>query len=111
MKATPIAPVETQTIGFAPILKFFFEEAGVQTIIDQNVPLDPRRKILTHGQASVAMVTAILCQVFQMYRLCQFAEKSQILNFFRTDRISRIMPAVCRHPDPGRRRKFLRFSG
>jgi transposase len=85
MKATPIAPVETQTIGFAPILKFFFEEAGVQTIIDQNVPLDPRRKILTHGQASVAMVTAILCQVFQMYRLCQFAEKSQILNIIFPD--------------------------
>jgi len=85
MKATPIAPVETQTIGFAPILKFFFEEAGIQTIIDQNVPLDPRRKILTHGQASVAMVTAILCQVFQMYRLCQFAEKSQILNIIFPD--------------------------
>jgi len=85
MKAIPLAPVETQTIGFAPILKFYFEEAGVQSIIDQNVPLDPRRKILTHGQASVAMVTAILCQVFQMYRPCQFAEKSQILNIIFPD--------------------------
>lgn len=80
MTTLPLPPVETQAVGFAPILKFFFEESGVQTIIDQHVPLDPRRKILTHGQASVAMVTAILCQVFQMYRLCQFAEKSQILN-------------------------------
>ena len=80
MTTLPLPAVETQAIGFAPILKFFFEESGVQTIIDQNVSLDPRRKILTHGQASVAMVTAILCQVFQMYRLCQFAEKSQILN-------------------------------
>jgi transposase-like protein len=52
---------------------------------DQNIPLDPRRKILTHGQASVGMVTAILCQVFQMYRLCQFAEKSQILNIIFPD--------------------------
>ncbi len=85
MTTIPLPPVETQAVGFAPILKFFFEEAGVQTIIDQNVPLDPRRKILTHGQASVAMVTAILCQVFQMYRLCQFAEKSQILNIIFPD--------------------------
>jgi transposase len=85
VKTIPLAPVETQTIGFAPILKFFFEEAGVQSIIDQSVPLDPRRKTLTHGQASVAMVAAILCQVFQMYRLCQFAEKSQILNIIFPD--------------------------
>jgi transposase len=85
MATTPIPPVETQTIGFAPILKFFFEESGVQTIIDQHVPLDPRRKILTHGQAGVTMVTAILCQVFQMYRLCRFAEKSQILNVIFPD--------------------------
>lgn len=69
MTTIPLQPVETQAVGFSPILKFFFEESGVQTIIDQHVPLDPRRKILTHGQASVAMVTAILCQVFQMYRL------------------------------------------
>jgi transposase len=82
---TPLPPVETQTIGFAPILKFFFEESGVQKIIDQHVPLDPRRKILTHGQAGVTMVTAILCQVFQMYRLCRFAEKSQILNVIFPD--------------------------
>jgi len=85
MTTIPLPPVETQAVGFAPILKFFFEESGVQTIIDQHVPLDSRRKLLTHGQASVAMVTAILCQVFQMYRLCQFAEKSQILNIIFPD--------------------------
>jgi hypothetical protein len=49
-------PVETQAIGFFLILKFFFEESRVQTIIDQHVPLDPRKINLTHGQASVAMV-------------------------------------------------------
>jgi len=43
------------------------------------VPLDPRRKKLTHGQACVAMITAILYQVLQLYRLCRFANETIIL--------------------------------
>jgi transposase len=77
---TPVVKaVKTQPIGYAPILKYFFEKAGIQRIIDENVELDPRRKILTHGQAAVAMITAILFQVFQLYRICRFADKSRVL--------------------------------
>ena len=43
------------------------------------MPLDPRRKKLTHGQACVAMITAILYQVLQLYRLCRFANETIIL--------------------------------
>ena len=42
--------------------------------------MDPRRKILTHGQASVSMITAILFQVMQLYRICEFADKTTVLN-------------------------------
>ena len=75
-----INDVTTQTIGYAPILKCFFDQTGIQRIIDENVPLDPRRKILTHGQAAIAMITAILFQVFQLYRICRFADKSRVLH-------------------------------
>ena len=55
--------VETKPIGFAPILQHYFQKCCIADIIDQNVPLDARRKMLTHGQASIAMITAILFQV------------------------------------------------
>jgi transposase len=71
--------VRTKPIGFAPILDHYFKRAGIAEIIDANVDLDPRRKILTHGEACVAMVTAILFQVLQLYRLCKFAEDSTVL--------------------------------
>lgn len=78
--ATPVLnKVQTQAIGYAPILKYFFESMGIEKIIDEHVNLDPRRKTLTHGQAAVAMVTAILFQVFQLYRICRFADKSRVL--------------------------------
>ena len=72
--------VETQGVGFAPILRYFFERCRIQEIIDENVPLDPRRKSLTHGEACVAMITAILFQVLQLYRLCRFATDTTVLN-------------------------------
>jgi transposase len=71
--------VETKGVGFAPILRSYFERCGIARIIDENVPLDPRRKTLTHGEASVAMITGILFQVLQLYRLVQFASETTVL--------------------------------
>jgi len=58
-----IEGVETKRVSFAPILRHYFEKGDIIQIIDENVPLDPRRKVLTHGQACVAMITGILFQV------------------------------------------------
>ena len=41
--------------------------------------LDSETKILTHGQAAVAMITAILFQVMQLYRVCKFATEKTVL--------------------------------
>ena len=71
--------VRTKPVGFAPILDHYFKRAGICEIIDDHVDLDPRRKILSHGEACVAMTTAILFQVLQLYRLCKFAEDSTVL--------------------------------
>ena len=67
-----IPDAQTKGVGFAPILRHYFEKCGITDIIDQNVPLDPRRKILTHGEASVAMITSILFQVLQLYGVCKY---------------------------------------
>jgi len=75
-----IKNVATQGIGFAPILRHYFEKCAITNIIDQNVTTDPRRKALTHGQAAVAMITGILFQVMQLYRICQFASQSTVLD-------------------------------
>jgi transposase len=72
--------VKTKGVGFAPILKHFFDRCGIIEIIDQNVDLDPRRKVLTHGQACIAMITGILFQVMQLYKVCQFADETTILD-------------------------------
>jgi transposase len=74
-----IENVQTQAVGFAPILRHYFDQCGIQRIIDENVDLDPRRKVLTHGQAAVAMITAILFQVMQLYRICKFASEKTVL--------------------------------
>ena len=66
-------------MGFAPILRHYFDRCAIANIIDDHVELDPRRKILTHGQASVAMITAILFQVMQLYRICKFATEKTVL--------------------------------
>lgn len=72
--------VQTQPIGFAPILRSYFEQCCIADIIDDQVPLDARRKVLTHGEACVAMVTGILFQVLQLYRLCKFAYEFKVLD-------------------------------
>ena len=79
MKTPVIKNVQTQTVGFAPILRYYFDQCGIAKIIDEHVELDPRRKILTHGQAAVAMITAILFQVMQLYRICKFASEKTVL--------------------------------
>jgi transposase len=75
-----VTNVVTENIGFAPILRYYFEKAAIASIIDANVPTDPRRKVLTHGQAAVAMITGILFQVMQLYRICPFARQSTVLD-------------------------------
>lgn len=79
MPESVIEHVQTQAVGFAPILRHYFDQCGIQRIIDDHVELDPRRKILTHGQAAVAMITGILFQVMQLYRICKFAEEKTVL--------------------------------
>ena len=74
-----IENVQTQAVGFAPILRHYFDQCGIQRIIDENVALDPRRKVLTHGQAVVAMITGMLFQVMQLYRICKFASEKTVL--------------------------------
>ena len=80
MSQIVIPDVQTKGVGFAPILRHYFEKSGIAEIIDKNVPLDPRRKILTHGEASVAMITGILFQVLQLYRVCKFARETTVLD-------------------------------
>ncbi len=72
--------VKTTGVGFAPIIKHFFDQSGIAEIIDDHVDLDPRRKKLTHGEAAVAMITGILFQVSQLYKLCRFADETTILD-------------------------------
>jgi transposase len=80
MPGSGIASVRTRGITFGPIVRHYFDRCGIARIIDENVAVDPRRKVLTHGQASVAMITGILCQVMQLYNLCKFAEDTTILD-------------------------------
>lgn len=77
---TVVKSVKTQPVGFAPILEYFFQRCAIAEIIDDSLDLDPRRKVLTHGQASVAMVTGILFQVLQLYRICKFATETTVLD-------------------------------
>lgn len=80
MAKNVIENVQTKPIGFAPILAHYFEKCGIVDIIDAHVPVDPRRKVLTHGQASMAMITGILFQAMQLYRICQFAKEHTVLD-------------------------------
>jgi len=75
-----VTNVVTENIGFAPILRHYFEKCAIADIIDARTITDPRRKGLTHGQAAVAMITGILFQVMQLYRICPFACKTNVLD-------------------------------
>ena len=72
--------VHTKPVGFAPILAHYFDKCGIVDIVDAHVPTDPRRKVLTHGQACIAMITGILFQAMQLYRICQFARETTVLD-------------------------------
>lgn len=72
--------VSTSAVGFAPILEHYYKQCGIADIIDNHVATDPRRKVLTHGQACVAMITGILFQVMQLYRICRFASETTVLD-------------------------------
>ena len=80
MKTPVIKNVQTQAVGFGPILRHYFDQCSIKRIIDDHVALDPRRKVLTHGEAAVAMITGILFQVMQLYRICKFASEKTVLN-------------------------------
>lgn len=80
MPKSVIKSVQTQGVGFAPILRHYFDRCDIINIIDDQVMLDPRRKILSHGQACVAMITGILFQALALYRLCKFADETTILD-------------------------------
>ena len=80
MTKKSLESVKTKGVGFAPILKHFFDKSGIAEIIDDHVDLDPKRKKLTHGQAAVAMITGILFQVSQLYNICKFANETTILD-------------------------------
>jgi len=80
MPKNVINDVKTKPVGFAPILAHYFDKCGIVDIVDEHVPTDPRRKALTHGQACIAMITGILFQVMQLYRICQFAKESTVLD-------------------------------
>lgn len=104
MDANVIKNVQTQSVSFAPILGHYFEKCGIQRIIDENVSTDPRRKVLTHGQAAVAMITAILFQVMQLYRVCKFATEKKALRVlfpsigpeqYFDDRLADTLDAIC----------------
>jgi transposase len=71
--------VQTKAMGFAPILRHYFDRCRIAQIIDEHVPLDPRRKVLSHGEACVAMIVGILFQVLSLYRLCKFASETTTL--------------------------------
>jgi transposase len=80
-----IKSVSTKGVSFGPILRYYFNRCAIDEIIDENVPLDPRRKVLTHGQASIAMITGILFQSLQLYRLCKFASDRKVLGVIFPD--------------------------
>jgi Domain of unknown function (DUF4277) len=106
MPAPAIKNVQTQAVGFTPILRRYFDQCGIQRIIDDHVELDPRRKILTHGEAAVAMITSILFQVMQLYRVCKFAAGKTVLKVlfphiapeeFYDDRLADTLNAIFSH--------------
>ncbi len=81
----PVPSVETQVVGYAPMLKFFMERCQLIPLIDRHVPLDPKRTELTHGEACVAMITGIFHQVFQLSALQKFATATDILQVVLPD--------------------------
>jgi transposase len=106
MTKKSIDSVKTTGVGFAPILKYFFEKYGIEAIINQNVATDPRRKVLTHGQACIAMITSIMFQTMQLYKICQFADKTTILDLilpgidpceYFDDRLADTLDALFKH--------------
>ena len=75
----PVPSVQTRPIGYAPILKYYLERCQLISLIDRHVPCDPRRTVLTHGEACVALMTGIFHQVFQLYAVQKFATDTDIL--------------------------------
>ncbi|MDX9787870.1 MAG: DUF4277 domain-containing protein [Desulfobacterales bacterium] len=98
-----IKNVQTQAVGFAPILHRYFDQCGIQRIINDQVEPNLRRKIFTLSQAAMAMVSGILFQVMQLYRICKFAAEKTVLNVmlpniapeeFFDDRLANTLDAI-----------------
>ena len=60
-------------------LREFTKDMGFAHTTLEQIPLDPRRTELTHGEACVAMLTGILHQVFQLDNIRKFATDTDIL--------------------------------
>jgi len=80
-----IKPVQTQNVGFAPILRYYFEKYAIAEIIARNGPLDPRKKKLSHRQGCIAMITDILLWMLQ---LCKLADQTTLLDVILPDKAS-----------------------
>ena len=75
----PVPSVRTRPLGYAPILQCYMERCQLISLIDRHVPCDPRRTVLTHGEACVALIAGIFHQVFQLYAIQKFATVTDIL--------------------------------
>jgi len=59
-------------------LAHYFEKCGIQPSSNEHLSTDPDES--PHAwQAAVAMITAILFQVMQLYRICRFASEKKVL--------------------------------
>ena len=70
---------QTKGVSFGPILRYYLERCLIANKIDEHIRCHARRKALTHGEASVSMIVAILFQVMQLYTICRFANETTIL--------------------------------
>jgi transposase len=68
-----------QHIGSGPIVKALLQKMDVISIIDRNLPMDPRRLGPTHGETVVGMVACLAQGICALYRMEQFAHEEPLL--------------------------------
>jgi len=66
-------------VGSAPLVKALIQKMGFISIIDRNLPLDPRRVGPTHGEAVAGMVASLSHGICQLYRVEPFAAEEELL--------------------------------
>ncbi len=75
-----IEGIVTRARALASILRYYLETFGVLQFIDNKVPLDPRRNGLIRGKAFVTAITGILFKDFRLYKLCNLANETTMLD-------------------------------